>query len=393
MLRAGEQLDPNQRFKDVEERKKAEKPILKTNENGNDFYDALRWYSLRESSHPRNPNHPTNKKYGIKYFEPSLSQLKSMLKVMQIDFAPGTDPSVMKGCYQYLINNAKKLNIHQWYHYPIMIGTPEYQILDHTVIGLPYNFDTKDLNAFFDKRMNRIKRNNEIFRNKMKGIAEKMMKVRETFNLINISNDPLIHHEKLDQYFDKLLGWRKLISQHNLNLLKLHIHEKDHFYYGFDNSSGTIFLPLSTTEELLENFLETCTINQEFANYRVARVTIPHLKAILMASNNIASLKIPASILQDCLLTQQILFNLVTYISEYAPHNTFERLNIVVSPETNKIESQPSLLVLPPTFTSEDLAEYVTERFKIEHRRPALLDTIKQARLEIKSEINKDRVK
>ena len=327
--------------------------------DGDDFYSALRQETLSESSHPRNPNFHMNKKFGIQFTEPAKDQLKKMLKCMQIDFPVGTDPAIMKSMYQFLINNAKELKIWEWYHTPMIIGTEKFTIVDNCILGIPFNCRVGDVNNYLEKNLPVLRNNGEVFREQLKVIGEKMLELKDTLNLVDIQTDLFVTRDKIEACLDHLLDRVKYIDKYNLSLLKVRIHNKKDLCF-FSETSGTVNLPYDVTDEQLNMFLDESKSKQLFANYRIAKRSIPHLKHILLDKMKIQSLEIPEKFADNILAHQAVFAKILKYVAEFAPYNTLEKVSIVVR-HGIKMKYKNGVLYLPSTFEAKEIHSYFTK--------------------------------
>lgn len=195
--------------------------LWKEADNSNDYYSVLRRQNLIESRHPRSPNFHMNKKYSIVFDEPSHMQLKHMLKTMQIDFPARTDPKLIEGFHKFLITNAKKLKIWEWYHTPIIVGTPRCCILKNSIFGIPMDATTEEINGYLEKNLPVLQDNGDIFRNRLSIVADKMIQLKEAIGLLDIKCDLFLTYENFEVCLDFLLDKKELLNSFGVHELKL----------------------------------------------------------------------------------------------------------------------------------------------------------------------------
>jgi len=332
MGRGEKEYNPDIPYEDEKQyemyKKLKEQDVLwKQPDNSNDFYSLLRKQNLKSSSHPRNPEFPMNKKFSVVFHEPSDDQLKKMLTCMQIDFPFGTEPEVISSMHHFLISNAKKLRIWEWYHTPIICGAPRYSIIDNCILGIPFGCSVEKLNMYLEKNLPILRNNGEIFRKRLDIIGDKMLQLQEYLHLTDIKTDLFVSHDKIEACLDHLLDCKDLLNSCNIQTLSIRIHNVENFPF-FSNVSGTISLPYDISDERLRRFLINHKKANTFANYRIAKRSISHLHRILSSKIGIKYITIPNSVKENTVEYQSLLLRILTYISDHAPYNTLKNITI-----------------------------------------------------------------
>ena len=201
-----------------------------------------------------------------------------------------------------------------------------------------------------------IQKNGDLFRKRLSVTAEKMLELQQSLCLVGVQVDPFVTYDKAEACLDHLLDKKELLDSYNMSLMVLRIHNKENLCF-FSQSSGTVNLPYDVSDTQLKKFLLECKAMQSFANYRIARKSIQHIKKILLEKAKIESLQIPKRILTNTLAYQSVMGRLLDYITNHAPYNTLEKVNVVIQ-DRLEIKYKKGVLRLPTSFRPSEVDAY-----------------------------------